>query len=82
MITVDSLRARVRRFHDLYRGLAREAAGWTAARGNDPLHFVEREAYKVALHKAIVGLEEARVALETAIQRIDEGAAKSRGAGA
>ena len=82
MITVESLRARVRRFHDLYRGLARESAAWEAAAGYDPLHFVEREAYKAALHKAIYSLEEARVALETAIQRIEGGTAKSRNAGA
>jgi exonuclease VII small subunit len=43
---------------------------------------VEREAYKVAVHRAIYSLEEARVALETAIQRIEEGAAQSRSAGA
>jgi hypothetical protein len=79
MLTVDSLRARVRRFHDLYRGLARETA-IPHAEDNDQLLFTERRAYKAAVHRAIAGLEDARVALATAIQRIEEEAAKSRSA--
>ena len=82
MLTVDSLRARVRRFNDLCRGLGRESAAWDAGGGNDPLHYVEREAYKLALHNAMYSLEEARVALATAIRRIEDEAAKSQGAGA
>jgi hypothetical protein len=66
----------VRRFHDLYCGLARETA-IPHAEDNDPLHFLERRAYKAAVHRAIAGLEDARVALATAIQRIEEGAAKT-----
>ena len=76
MITVDSLRACVRRFHDLYCELATETH-IPKAEDNAPLHFVERRAYKAAVHKAITSLEDARVALATAIQRIEEGAAKS-----
>ena len=79
MLTVDSLRARVRRFHDLYCGLARETA-IPHVEDNDPLLFTERRAYKAAVHNAIAGIEDARIVLATAIQRIEEGAAKSRSA--
>jgi hypothetical protein len=79
MLTVDGLRARVGRFHDLYRGLARETA-IPLVEDNDPLLFMERRAYQAAVHRAIAGLEDARFTLATAIQRIEEGAAKSRGA--
>jgi hypothetical protein len=72
MLTVDSLRAGVRRFHDLYRELAPETA-IPHADDNDPLHFMERRAYKTAMHLAIGSLEDARVVLATAIQRIEEG---------
>jgi len=80
MLTVDSLRACVRRFHDLYRELARETA-IPHAEDNDPLMFMERRAYKAAIHRAIGGLEDARVVLATAIQRIEEGAAKNPSVG-
>jgi hypothetical protein len=49
---------------------------------NDPLFFVERRAYKAAVHRAIAGLEDARIVLATAIQRIEEGAAQSQSDGA
>jgi hypothetical protein len=81
MITVDSLHTRVRRFHDLYRELAPETA-IPHAEDNDPLHFVEQRAYKDAVHRAIAGLEDARISLAMAVQRIEEGAAKSQSAGA
>jgi hypothetical protein len=80
MLTVDSLRARVRRFHDLYRGLARETA-IPHVEDNDPLLFMERRAYKASVHRAIAGLEDARIVLATAIQRIEEGTVKSPSVG-
>jgi hypothetical protein len=75
MVTIDSIRARVRRFHDLYRELAPETA-IPHTEDNDPLHFVERRAYKAAVHRAIAGLEDARVALATALQRIEKDAGR------
>ena len=77
MITVDSLRARVRRLHELYCELAKETH-IPKVEEADPLLFLERRAYKQAMHLAIGGLEDARVALETAIQRIEEGAVKTQ----
>jgi hypothetical protein len=77
MLTVDSLRARVQRFHQLCMGLAKETL---KAKDIQLLHLMERGAYKQAIHDAIERLETARIVLATAIQRIEEGAAKSQSA--
>ena len=73
MLTVDSLRARVRRLNELCIGLAKETLKPKALDG-DILHFVERNAYTQAIHDAIDGLERGRIVLATAIQRIEDGA--------
>ena len=62
MITVESLRVRVRRLNELCIGLAKETVKPNAVDG-DILHFVERDDYKQAIHDAVEGLERARVAL-------------------
>ena len=74
MLTVDCLCARVRRLHELCRGLGKETL---TTKDISLLHFMERYAYKRALHDAIEGLEGARIVLATAMQRIEEGAAKT-----
>jgi hypothetical protein len=40
---------------------------------DDPLLYLERLAYVEALREAVAGLEDARVALAKALQRIREG---------
>ena len=71
MLTIESLRGRVRRLNDLCRGLAKETHV-PKAEENDPLMFLERHAYRMAMYNAVEALEAARVALATAIQRIEE----------
>jgi hypothetical protein len=78
MLTFDALRARVRRLHELYCELAKETH-IPKAEEADPLLFLERQAYRQAMHLAIGGIEDARVVLAAAIPRIDEDAARYEG---
>jgi hypothetical protein len=71
MLPVDSLHTRVRRFHNLYRQSAPEAA-IPHAEDNDPLLYLERRANKEAMHSGLGGLEGARSTLATGIQRLEE----------
>jgi hypothetical protein len=63
-----SLQARVKRLEELSRGLAREVLLWKE--GSDPLLYAERRAYLSAIQDALSGVEEARVVLARARQRL------------
>jgi hypothetical protein len=66
-MTLADLAARVRRLDELTRGLAKELALWKD--GNDPLLYLERQAYLKAIQEALGGIEAARVVLAKARQR-------------
>jgi hypothetical protein len=66
-MTLADLAARVRRLDELMRGLAKELALWKE--GNDPLLYLERQAYLKAIGEALTGIETARVVLAKAQQR-------------
>jgi hypothetical protein len=68
-MNTPDLQARVRRLDELSRGLAREVAMWRE--GNDPLLYLERKAYLNAIMDALAGIEQARVVLAQARQRLD-----------
>ena len=63
------LQPRIDRLEKLSRGLAREAESW--ANQMDGLHFAERNAYVDALRAAARNLQDARIALVEARQRIE-----------
>jgi hypothetical protein len=69
-MTLDGLRARVRRLDALARGLAKEVLLWKPC--DDPLLFVERKAYLAAVRDALAGAETARVILAKAVQRFEQ----------
>jgi hypothetical protein len=69
VITLANLTARVRRLDELTRGLAKELAVWKE--GNDPLLYLERQAYLKAIQEALSGVETARVVLARARQRAE-----------
>jgi hypothetical protein len=69
-MNLADLTARVHRLDVLMRGLARELALWK--KGNDPLLYAERRAYLKAIQDALAGVEEARVVLARANQRLEE----------
>jgi hypothetical protein len=58
----------LRRLEELTRGLAKEVSLWKE--GNDPLLYLERKAYLNAVQDALAGVEEARVVLARALQRV------------
>jgi hypothetical protein len=66
-MTLADLAARVRRLDELMRGLAKELALWKE--GNDPLLYLERQAYLKAIQEALTAVETARVVLAKARQR-------------
>jgi hypothetical protein len=68
VISVRDVVARVRRLEELSCGLAKEVTLWKG--GDDPLLFLERRSYLNAMHDALAGLEEARVVLARAAQRV------------
>jgi hypothetical protein len=68
-MTLADLAARVRRLDELMRGLAKELALWKE--GNDPLLYLERQAYLKAIQEALTGIETARVVLAKAQQRTE-----------
>ena len=70
-MTVDNLAARARRLDRLVLGLMKEVV--LIREADDPLLYLERLAYVEALREAVAGLEDARVALAKALQRIREG---------
>jgi hypothetical protein len=73
MITLKDIEARIGRLEQLERGLAREVALIRAA--DDPLLYLERKAYLSAIQDAIASLENARVTLARACQRMGRPAA-------
>jgi hypothetical protein len=70
-MTEQAIAARVRRLDDLGRGLAKEIVLVRQADG--PLLYVERKAYLAALGRILTGVEEARVVLARARQRLEAG---------
>ncbi|MFO0877504.1 MAG: hypothetical protein U0840_09030 [Gemmataceae bacterium] len=70
MITLADVSSRVVRLEELTRGLAKEVTLWKG--GNDPLLYLERRAYLNAVQDALAGLEEARVVLARAAQRVHQ----------
>ncbi len=75
-MTLADLAARVRRLDELMRGLAKELALWKE--GNDPLLYLERQAYLKAIQEALAAIETARVVLAKARQRTAREAGKER----
>jgi hypothetical protein len=68
-VNLPDLAARCRRLEALTVGLMRECA--VIGEGNDPLLYLERQAYLAAVRCAVSGLESARVVLAQARQRIE-----------
>jgi hypothetical protein len=75
IMSTINLQARVERLDDLSRGLAREVLLWKE--GNDPLLYAERKAYLTAIQQALAGIEDARVILARARQRLGPVAGES-----
>jgi hypothetical protein len=69
MMTPAGITARVRRLEALALALARECQLLRAAQ--DPLLYAERRDYLKAIGQAIVAIDEARVVLAAAMQRLD-----------
>jgi hypothetical protein len=70
-MTLKHIAARIQRLNDLFLGLHREQA--LIAKGDDPLLYLERQAYLRALWSTTAALENARVILAKARQRIERG---------
>jgi hypothetical protein len=68
-MTRRDLTAGARRLDELSRGLAKEVVLWKEC--NDPLLYLERRAYLGAIRDALAGVEEARVVLAKARQRLE-----------
>lgn len=76
-MTPTDLSARCQRLASLAMGLSRECH--IIDKGDDPLLYLERRAYLLALTAAVGGLESARVVLAKARQRIEGGGRQPRG---
>jgi hypothetical protein len=74
MFTLADLAARVQRLDRLIRGLAKEVALWKE--GQDPLLYLERQAYLKGIQDALAGLEAARVILARSRQRVKRGSGR------
>jgi hypothetical protein len=70
-MNLDHLASRIRRLECLGLAFAKEQL--IIARGDDPLLYLERQDYLVALRAAVSSLESARVALARARQRLERG---------
>ncbi len=68
-MTLEQIAARVDRLDELARGLAKELV--RVGKADNPLLYVERRAYLGALRRVLAGVEEARVVLARARQRIE-----------
>jgi len=64
-----ALSARERRLDQLSRGIALEIS--VVAKADDPLLYLERQAYLAGLREMLGGVEGARVVLAKARQRLD-----------
>jgi hypothetical protein len=67
-VTVEHLSARIQRLEALAIGFARELS--VIGEGDDPMLYLERQAYLGAIRLAISGVESARVTLAKARQRL------------
>jgi hypothetical protein len=72
MLCVEQVRGRYGRLEALSVGLAKEMT--LVRQGEDPLLYLERKAYLMALGDALSGVEDARVTLVKALRRIDSAA--------
>jgi hypothetical protein len=72
----DGIKRRIGRLDELSRGLAKEVVLMKAA--DDPLLYLERKAYLTAIQDALAGVEDARVALARARQRLECGQEEGR----
>lgn len=68
LMDVEGLTMRVKRLHELTRGLSMEVA--IVKENDDPMLYLERKAYREGLEDAIAGLEVARVTLAHARRRL------------
>jgi hypothetical protein len=68
MLTPADFEARKRRLHQLTLGLQRE--GVLIGEADDPLLYLERQAYLQAIRDALAGVETARVVLAKALLRM------------
>jgi hypothetical protein len=68
-MSLEVLKARVRRLDALARGLMKEETLWKPC--NDPLLYVERKAYLGAIRDALAGAEAARIVLAGVVRRMD-----------
>jgi hypothetical protein len=68
-MTVEHLASRIRRLESLGLAFAKEQL--IIGKGEDPLLYLERQAYLAALRAAASGLESARVVLARARQRLE-----------
>jgi hypothetical protein len=68
-MTVHDVRARVARLDELSRGPAKETV--LVSEADDPLFYRERQDYLAAIREALAGVEEARVVLVKARQRLE-----------
>lgn len=62
------LRKRIQRLEKLSIGFGKEFTLWEKC--DDPLLYMERQVYLLSLHRALSGVEEARVALAKALDRM------------
>jgi hypothetical protein len=70
-MTLEQSAARIERLDELSRGPGKELV--LVGKADDPLLYVERRAYAEALHRVLSGVEGARVVLDQARQRLEEG---------
>jgi hypothetical protein len=69
-ITWEQIEARKKRLNEVAMGLGKEIV--LLDEHDDPLLFVERQAYLKAIREALAGIETARVVLAKAAQRHTE----------
>jgi hypothetical protein len=68
-LTVDDLRNRIDHWEEVVKNFEQEFFIIKAA--NDPMYFLEWEAYLAGIRKVVEGCEDARIAMAKARQRID-----------
>jgi hypothetical protein len=68
-MSAADISARLRRLDELTRGLALELHN--VGKADDPMLYVERREYLTAMRRVQAGVEEARVVLAKARQRIE-----------
>jgi hypothetical protein len=70
-VTAAAIAERIRRLEVLVMGLAREAQ--VIGKADDPLLYAERRDYLKQIRDAGYSLDEARIVLVAAMQRMEEG---------